>query len=60
MKSSRSNIKKSKPKKEKSGKLAPVWMIYRYNSIIDFIMMVIGLFGALISGLGMPIFALLF
>lgn len=35
-------------------------MLYRYNTCIDYIFMIIGLIGAVLSGVGMPAFALLF
>ena len=52
--------KKEKKKKPKGPPLAPIWMLYRYNGPLDYLFMLIGLFGAVISGLGMPAFALLF
>jgi quinol-cytochrome oxidoreductase complex cytochrome b subunit len=52
--------KDKKKKKSTKAPMAPAWMLYRYNTCCDFIFMIIGLFGAILSGLGMPIFSLLF
>lgn len=54
-------MKPNKQKKKKKGPaLAPVWMLYRYNGPLDYCFMLIGLIGSIVSGLGMPAFALLF
>jgi len=40
--------------------MAPAYKLYKYLTCIDFIFMLIGTVGAVVAGLGMPGFALLF
>ena len=40
--------------------MAPMWRFYWYCTVFDFIFMILGTFGTLIAGLGMPVFAFLF